>query len=81
MESSGKRILTLALAGVAMLVGVLSCIPEGGGFDSQSGHLLGFYPWLEQVWEVAWLMFLSHMDFSLSPPLSKIVFLKKEYSL
>ena len=36
-----KISLILALAGVARLVGMLSCTPKCLGFDSRSGHILG----------------------------------------
>ena len=72
-RDDSKKKLTLALAGVAWLVGASSHKPKSHGFDSQSGHMLGcrFGPW-------SWVhirgnrsMFLS-LPLSLPCPLSKI---------
>ena len=54
----------------ALVVGASSCAPEGLGFDSHSGHI----PRLQVQFPVkvrmggSWLMFLSHIDVSLSLP-------------
>ena len=39
------KLVVAALASVAQLVGVSSSKLEGWGFDSQSGHMPGFWVW------------------------------------
>ena len=56
---------------VAQLIGVLSCTPEGCGFDSPLGHMSRFDPWSGRVWGAAdWCFSLTSMVLSLSPFLS-----------
>ena len=62
-----------ALAHVAQLVGASSCTWKDRGFEFWSGTSLGcrFGPWSRHVQEATQLMFLSHIDVSLS--LSSII--------
>ena len=43
-------VTSLALAGIAQLVGTSSCKPKGCGFDSQSGHMPRLWVWSLVGW-------------------------------
>ena len=64
--------MSLHTGWVAQLLGVSSPAPKGCGFDPQSGHILR--SWVQPQLGVCtggnWLMFLSHIDVSLSRSLS-----------
>ena len=70
--------MNTALADVAQLVGVLSCGPNGRGFDPWSGPMPGL--WVQSpVGEIVrsnQSMFLSHITVSFSLSLSLLLSLK-----
>lgn len=68
-KDKGKTVKTV-LAGVAQLVGVLSCKPKGHGFDSQSGKMPR--EWVIDGCFSLTLVFLSLSLFLSSPSLKSI---------